>query len=112
MGRASRDKGARIERALVAALQCRGFAAERVPLSGAVRGRFSGDVSVPLLGMDRRIEVKGRANGFARLYGWLAGADVLVIKADRKEPLVCLPLRLAAEIAAAAERGRTGRAGE
>jgi hypothetical protein len=108
MGRASRDKGARIERALVAALQCRGFAAERVPLSGAVRGRFSGDVSVPLLGMDRRIEVKGRANGFARLYGWL----VLVIKADRKEPLVCLPLRLAAEIAAAAERGRTGRAGE
>jgi Holliday junction resolvase len=49
MGRASREKGNRIERALVALLQEAGFAAERVPLSGAARGRFGGDISIPLL---------------------------------------------------------------
>jgi Holliday junction resolvase len=107
MGRASRDKGNRIERSLVAFMQHHGFAAERVPLSGAARGRFGGDISLPLLGVDRRVEVKGRANGFARLYVWLDDADLLVIKADRKEPLVVLPLQLATEIAAAAERDRT-----
>jgi Holliday junction resolvase len=106
MGKKSRDKGNRVERALVAALHLHGFAAERVPLSGAARGRFGGDVSVPLLGADRRVEVKARANGFGRLYGWLSGADLLVLKADRKEPLVVIPLRLAAEIAAVAEHSR------
>jgi Holliday junction resolvase len=50
MGRASGEKGNRIERALVARLRDHGFAAERVPLSGAARGRFGGDVSIPLLG--------------------------------------------------------------
>jgi hypothetical protein len=39
-GRRSRDKGARVERAIVHALQAGGFAAERVPLSGAVGGRY------------------------------------------------------------------------
>jgi len=69
-------------------LQEYGFAAERVPLSGAARGRFSGDVSVPLLGVDRRVEVKCRGNGFRELYHWLDGADFLVVKADRRDPLV------------------------
>ena len=59
---------------------------------------------MPLPGLDRRVQVKGHANGVARLYGWPGGADVLVIEADRKEPLVVLPLRLAAAGAGAAER--------
>jgi Holliday junction resolvase len=42
-GRASRDKGSRTERAIVRLLQERGLAAERVPLSGAARGRFGGE---------------------------------------------------------------------
>ena len=42
-GRASREKGNRGERAGGRFLQERGFAAERVPLSGAARGRFGGD---------------------------------------------------------------------
>ena len=84
-----------------------GFAAERVPLSGATGGRFGGDVSVPLLGADRRVEVKIRADGFRELYNWLTGADLLVVRADRCEPLVVIPLRLGVEIATAAERGRT-----
>jgi Holliday junction resolvase len=105
-GRGSRLKGNRLERALVRALQDAGFAAERVPLSGAARGRFGGDLSVPLLGVDRRVEVKCRGTGFRRLYEWLAGADFLIVRADRREPLVVLPLKLAAAIAAIAEKGR------
>jgi Holliday junction resolvase len=103
-GRASRQKGDRAERAVVKFLQDRGFASERVPLSGSARGRFGGDVSIPLLGRDMRAEVKVRANGFQKLYGWLENADLLIVRADRAEPLVVIPLRLAAEIAEMAER--------
>jgi Holliday junction resolvase len=105
-GRASRQKGNRAERALVHYLQDRGFAAERVPLSGAARGRFAGDLSVPVLGVDRRVEVKVRANGFRELYAWLGDRDLLIVRADRLEPLVVIPLKLAAEIAVAAEKTR------
>jgi Holliday junction resolvase len=103
-GRASRDKGNRTERAIVRLLQERGLAAERVPLSGAMSGRFGGDISVPALGRDLRGEAKCRGNGFNRLYDWLEGRDFLVIRADRKPLLVVVPLDLAAEIVMAAER--------
>jgi Holliday junction resolvase len=105
-GRASRQKGNRTERAIVRLLQERGFAAERVPLSGAARGRFGGDISIPLLGADRRVEVKARGNGFRRLYDWLGDHDFLIVKADRLEPLVVVPLKFAAEIAAIAESAK------
>ncbi len=45
-GRASRDKGNRAERAIVKFLQERGFAAERVPLSGSAGGSYLGDLTV------------------------------------------------------------------
>ena len=108
-GARHRQKGNRVERAIVHALQDAGFAAERVPLSGAVRGRFGGDVSVPLLGVDRRVEVKARANGFRRLYDWLGDHDFLIVKADRLEPLVVLRLKFASEIAALAEQTKNSR---
>jgi hypothetical protein len=105
-GRASRDKGSRMERAIVRLLQDHGLAAERVPLSGAARGRFGGDISVPVLGRDLRGEAKCRGNGFNRLYDWLEDRDFLVLRADRRELLVVVPLKLAAEVAVMAERGR------
>jgi Holliday junction resolvase len=98
-GRRSRDKGGRVERSIVRVLQADGFAAERVPLSGAAGGRFSGDVLLPLLGRDLCLEVKARADGFREMYSWLEDRDVLVIKANRQEPLVVVRLSLAAEIA-------------
>ena len=98
-GARHRQKGNRAERALVRRLQERGFAAQRVPLSGAARGRFGGDVSMPLFGVDRRVEVKVRADGFRELYRWLDNADFLVVRADRREPLVVLRMPFAAEIA-------------
>ena len=72
----------------------------RVPLSGAVGGRFAGDIVLPLMGRDLCVEVKARADGFHELYGWLDGRDVLIVKADREEALVVLRMSpLAAEIA-------------
>lgn len=102
-GRRSRDKGARTERAIVKVLQGAAFASERVPLSGASGGRFAGDVSMPLLGRDLRLEVKARADGFR---DWIENADALVLKADRREALVVVRLKFAVEIAQHAERGR------
>ncbi len=104
-GRASRQKGNRVERAIVKALQEFGLAAERVPLSGSAGGSYLGDLTVPVLGVDRVVEVKARATGFAQLYGWLEERDVLVVKADRREPLVVIRLDLAARVAMAAEKG-------
>ncbi len=100
-GRRSRSKGARTERSIVQALQANGIAAVRVPLSGAAAagGRFAGDIVLPLLGRDLCVEVKARADGFRELYCWLNQRDVLIVKADRHEPLVVLRLSLAAEIA-------------
>lgn len=105
-GRASRDKGNRAERAIVKYLQDRGFAAERVPLSGSAGGSYLGDLTVPVIGIDRIVEVKCRADGFRELYRWLIDRDILIVRADRAEPLVILPLKLAAEIAAKAEAKR------
>ena len=47
------------------------------------------------------------AKDFLRVYDWLAGRDLLIIRADRREPLVIIPPKLAVEIATAAERGRS-----
>ncbi len=87
MGKASRDKGARGERLFVRLLQDAGIAAERIPLSGAAGGSFTGDITVPVLGIDRKFECKLRAEGFKEIYKWLHGNFGLFIKADRMAPL-------------------------
>jgi Holliday junction resolvase len=107
-GRASRDKGNRLERALVKMFQERGIGAERVPLSGAAGGSYCGDITVPLLGRDLVVEAKARKDGFRELYAWIDGRDALIVRADRREPLCIVPLRIAIEIAAAAERAKGG----
>ena len=105
-GRTSRQKGDRFERKLVRLLQDHAFAAERVPLSGSAGGSYTGDFTVPLLGRDLIVEAKARAKGFAQIYAWLDGRDALVVQADRKRPLVVLPLALALEVMRAAEEKR------
>jgi Holliday junction resolvase len=106
-GRRSRNKGARIEREIVRALKAKGFAAARVPLSGAVGGRFFGDIVLPLVGRDLCVEVKARADGFRELYSWLVSRDVLIVKADRQEPLVIVRLALASEVAGYSGEGKS-----
>jgi hypothetical protein len=108
-GRAPRQKGNRFEAHLRDLLQDSGLAAERIPLSGSAGGKYAGDLSVPLLGIDRIVECKARGDGFRELYRWLDGRDALIVRADRREPLCVIPWRLAVEIAVAAEKWRTPR---
>ena len=91
---------------LVELLRQRGHEASRVPLSGAAGGRFAGDISVPVLGVDRRLEAKWRAKGFRELYGWLDGNYALIVKADRQRPLLVMPLETAIDILDVAEKYR------
>lgn len=80
-----RTKGARVERAIVAMHHDAGIAAEKVSRSGHA-------------GPDLRIadqftaEVKARkaGSGFVQLERWMGKADLLVLRRDRRSPLVCL----------------------
>jgi hypothetical protein len=105
-GRRSRDKGTRAEREVVCILHEAGIAGERMPLSGGAGGSFVGDVCLPVLGRDVRLEVKCRARGFAQLYGWLASNYGLVIRRDRDQPLIVLRLKDFAELAIRADQDR------
>jgi len=104
-GRSPKRKGTRVERELVNELVALGLPCFRVPLSGAAGGQWSGDIRVPLLGREYRVEVKARGDGFKQLYAWIAGSDLLIVKADRRDPLAVLPLALVVELMLAAERG-------
>lgn len=88
-----RVKGAKFERRVVSELQAAGIGAEKVPLSGAVKGgKYDHDLSVPVRGVDRKIECKVRASGFATIYKWLEGNYGLCIACDRADALVIVRL--------------------
>ena len=94
-GRRFRDKGARTERTVAKVLQANAFAAAKI--SRAYQP--SHDVVSSLSGRDLFVEVKARADLFRDLYNWLDGRDILIVKADHKEPLVVLRMSLAMQIA-------------
>ena len=78
MGKPSRDKGSREERALVKELINEGLCARRVPLSGACEG-YPHDVEI--LGVPNvPIELKTRAAAFKQLYDWMPAEGVLVVR--------------------------------
>jgi hypothetical protein len=104
-GRRSRDKGARTERAMVRLLQAQGIAATKI--SGIYKP--GADISMSLLGSDKAVEVKARADSFRQLYDWLHNRDVLIVKSDHREPLVVVRLSLGAEIVKAAASDATPR---
>ena len=89
MGKASRDKGARVEREIVNRCRELGIAAERVPLSGAAGGSYTGDVIVA--GMRCEIKARKDGSGFLTLERWLGDNDALILRRDRAEPMVVLP---------------------
>ena len=109
-GRSPKNKGALFEREVVALLQERGLAAEKMPLSGALGGKYGGDVSCPVrteskrtvgsLGhTDQKIECKRRARAFASIDKWLGKNYALVIRDDRSRPMVVMSLDDWAELA-------------
>ena len=103
MGKFSRDKGLRRERAIVEVHAKCGIRAERVPLSGAVRYRGNGaDVDLYVRdGTPIKAEVKARGagDGFRTLERWLSDNDALFLWRDRAAPFVVLPLHVWLEIA-------------
>jgi Holliday junction resolvase len=90
MASSSKRKGSRIEREIVELHKAAGIDAERIPLSGAAGGSFTGDVRIDGIGV---AEVKARANGkgFATLERWLGDHAALFLRRDRSTPLVLLP---------------------
>ena len=69
----SRAKGDRFEREVVESFVSDGMPAQRVPLSGAAGGMFSGDIQVLPRGGQRKLECKVRARAWKAEYEWLDG---------------------------------------
>ena len=103
MGKASRDKGLRRERAIVDIHTKCGIQAERVPLSGAVHYRGNGaDVDLYVRGeqpVKAEVKARGDGDGFRTLERWLGGNDALFLWRDRAAPFVVLPLHVWLEVA-------------
>ena len=76
-------KGYRFEREVLKKFEEAGFKVVRSPAS-----KGSGDLYIEGLG---DVQLKTRKS--IAIYRWFDGADALIVKADRKDPLVVLPLR-------------------
>lgn len=93
-GRSAKRKGSGYEREVVALLQEHGIAAERVPLSGAVKGgSFEGDINCPVRGADTKIECKRWKGGFRTLRKALGPNNYLFHRDDGCETLVTMTWR-------------------
>jgi hypothetical protein len=89
----SRDKGARGEREIVNILIGEGYKAKRTAPLQTYQKNDAPDILVETEKGNVSIEVKLRANGFKQIYQWLANNNALIIKSDRKEPLIIQPLK-------------------
>ena len=94
MGKKSLRKGKRVEYLVRDRFRELGLECKRVPCSGNSKA-VKGDLLLSLNGKTLRVEVKARKkNGLKKLYDWLGGNDLLVVKIDRKEPLAVIPFSL------------------
>ena len=100
----SKRKGTRVENEIVQRHKDLGLHAERVPLSGAAGGSYTGDVVITVenelmtnfgpktIKALLRAEVKARKQGagFTTLERWLGTNDLLFLKRDRQDPMVVM----------------------
>ena len=103
MGKFSRDKGLRRERAIVDVHRKSGIHAERVPLSGAL-GYRGNDADVDLyvrgaLPVKAEVKARGDGTGFKTLLRWIENKDALVLIQDRTMPLVVVRFDVWLEVA-------------
>jgi hypothetical protein len=94
MGIKSRRKGARIELDVLHELQDAGIKCEKL----SAMYKKTHDMRITMLGRDNKAETKCRANGFATIYRWLKPVDLLILRADRKEALVVMPMKTLIEL--------------
>ena len=90
MSSKSKRKGSSYELEVVRDHLALGVQASKQPLSGALGGKYSGDVQIAgLIG-----ECKRRRKGYSSLYKAMeqgGGSDVLFVRDDNRETLVVLP---------------------
>jgi len=106
MSKSQRDKGYRTENNVRLKALDHGLDAYRVPLSGGAS--IKGDVVVSNDVDKWVLEIKCRGNGFKQIYGWLEDNDALVLKADNKPELVCLPMADFFDLLAGRHNGKKG----
>ena len=89
----NKQKGDRFEREIVDWFRSNGVHAERVPLSGAVKGNYAADIRFgPTAGW--RGECKRMKTGLTKIYDAMEqdDADVVFLRADRKQTIVAMSL--------------------
>ena len=89
MGSKERSKGLRVERESVHRLTDAGIPAERVPLSGAAGGSYTGDVVFG--GWVAEVKARKDGGGFKKIEEWLGDNDCLILKKNNSDPTVVLP---------------------
>lgn len=90
-GKFSREKGSRVERAMVHLHHTAGIPCERVPLSGACGGAFTGDLKI-CGNLTGEVKARQNAHGFKQVLDWLGCCQFLFVKMTGvKEPTVIMP---------------------
>ena len=99
MASPAQQKGSRRERSIVELFVGYGIDAQRVPLSGAAGGLFSGDI---VINEELKAEVKSRKDGkgFACIEKWKGENDILFVWKDYGKPMAVIDAELLAEIMA------------
>ena len=90
MSNPSKAKGSGYELEIVRAHEALGIEANKTPLSGALGGKYSGDVQIAGL----ITECKRRRKGHSSLYKALAqgqGSDIMFARDDHRPTLVIMP---------------------
>ena len=90
MSSPSKRKGSGFELEVVRDHQALGVQSSKQPLSGALGGKYAGDVQIAGI----ICECKRRRKGFTTLYKALeqgGGSDALFVRDDNRETLVVLP---------------------
>lgn len=89
----AKDKGRRLENAIVDELVNNGIPAIRVPLSGSLGGAFSDDVIIGSIDSPiARIECKNRESISQQIWDWLEGVNFLALKRNHKPMLIVMEI--------------------
>ena len=92
----SKRKGTGYETEIVRALIAAGIRAERVPQSGLLGGKYSGDVHLFLTNRDfTETQLQGECKIRARmtfLYDWMGKNDILFMRQNNSKTLVTMSL--------------------
>lgn len=95
--RSAKSKGYRLEKEVVQEFRRLGFDARRQPGSGVYED-FPHDVFVRVGERKFVVECKARKEGLRTLDRWRGAADMLVVRLDRKEAMVYMPISVLADL--------------